>query len=100
MDWKTKENERLIQAFLTLKTDDEAKRFLRDLLTEKEIEEFANRLRAAEMLAAKKSYLAIGEATGLSSTTIARVAKWLYGKEGGYKLVFKKLEEGITNPRY
>ncbi len=91
MDWNIKENKRLIRAILTLKTADETRRFLRDLLTEKEIGEFANRLKAAEMLVAKKSYSAIGEATGLSSTTIARVARWLYGKEGGYKTIIDRL---------
>ncbi len=91
MDWKRKENKRLIQAILALKTDNEAKLFLRDLLTEKEIKEFANRLKAAEMLMQKVSYSTIEKETGLSSTTVARVAKWLNGKEGGYKMIIGKL---------
>lgn len=91
MEWSNKENKRLIEAILALKTDDEARRFLRDLMTKKEIEELANRLKAAEMLARKVPYSIIGEETGLSSTTIARVSKWLKGPGGGYKLIFKKL---------
>jgi len=91
MDWKSKENKRLIQAILALETEDQAKRFLRDLMTEKEIKEFAKRLKAAEMLTKKISYSIIEQETGLSSTTIARVAKWLKGKEGGYRTIINKL---------
>lgn len=91
MDWKSKENQRLIQAILALKTENEAGRFLRDLMTEKEIKEFAKRLKAAEMLTEKIPYSIIEKETGLSSTTVARVAKWLNGKGGGYKTIINKL---------
>jgi TrpR-related protein YerC/YecD len=91
MDWKSKENKRLIQAILALKTDNEARRFLRDLMTKKEIEEFAKRLQAAEMLTEKSPYSVIENETGLSSTTVARVAKWLNGKGGGYRTIIGKL---------
>lgn len=91
MDWKSKENKRLLQAILALKTDNEARRFLRDLMTEKEINEFSKRLKAAEMLMEKLPYSIIENATGLSSTTVARVAKWLKGKEGGYRTIINRL---------
>jgi len=91
MDWKSKENKRLIQAILALKTEDEAGRFLRDLMTEKEIIEFGKRLQTAEMLTQKIPYSIIEQKTGLSSTTVARVAKWLNGKGGGYKTIINKL---------
>lgn len=96
MDWKVQENKRLIQAFLTLKTDAVAGRFLRDLMTKKEIEEFAKRLKAAEMLTDKVPYSVIINETGLSSTTVARVARWLNGKEGGYRSVISKLRHNNT----
>src|SRR5439155_929064 len=92
MDWKSKANQRLIQAILALKTVDTAERFLRDLMTEKEIKEFAKRLKAAEMLSEKMPYSAIEKETGLSSTTVARVAKWLNGKGGGYRTIIGKLQ--------
>lgn len=81
----------LIQAILSLETPDEAKRFFRDLMTEKELAEFSKRLQAAEMLSVKIPYSVIEEKTGLSSTTVARVSKWLNGKEGGYKTVISRL---------
>lgn len=91
MNWKNPRNKQLLEAILSLKTLDETERFIRDLMTEGEIEEFAKRLRAAEMLNANTSYTEIRKATGLSSTTIARVSKWLQGKLGGYRLVIERL---------
>lgn len=91
MDWNSPKNKTLIKAILALKTPDEAKRFLRDLMTEGEIEEFGKRLQAAEMLTQNVPYSVIEKETGLSSTTVARVSKWLNGKEGGYKTILNKI---------
>ena len=77
---------------MALENKNEAEYFLRDLMTEKEIIEFAKRLQTAEMLTQKISYTIIKRKTGLSSTTIARVAKWLNGKGGGYRAIIKKLQ--------
>lgn len=91
MDWKSPENKALIKALLALKNEDEVRRFLRDLMTEGEILEFAKRLRAAVLLTDKVSYSDIVKETGLSSTTVARVSKWLKGKGGGYRKVLHRL---------
>jgi TrpR-related protein YerC/YecD len=91
VDWDTKTGRQLVDAILALKTPDETKRFLRDLLTPAEITEFGNRLEAARLLSRDVQYNAISEATGLSSATIARIAKWLYGSLGGYRLVLPRL---------
>lgn len=91
MDWKSTENNNLIEAILSLKNADEAKRFLRDLMTEGEIEEFGKRLKTAKMLSENVSYSKIEKETGLSSATIARVSKWLNSGEGGYKKVLNTL---------
>lgn len=97
IDWNIKEKEQLLSAFLVLKNKDEAGRFLRDLMTEGEIEEFARRLEAARLLSRDVQYLAIIERTGLSSTTVARIAKWLKGPLGGYKLVLNNLYKNYEN---
>ena len=91
MDWNSKENRKLVEMVLSLKTADEARRFLRDLLTENEIKEFASRIKVAEMLSRGVMYSAIEEETGLSSRTIARVSKFLKGKEMGYKTIINRL---------
>ena len=93
IDWNTKINKQLIEAILALKNADEAKLFLRDLMTESEIEEFANRLEAASLLSKDVQYNAISESTGLSSTTIARISKWLKGSLGGYRLVLSRITQ-------
>ena len=81
----------LVEALLSLETPAEAKRFLRDLLTEAELAEFGNRFCAAEMLSNKLPYSAIEKKIGLSSTTVARVSKWLNQGGNGYKEVIAKL---------
>lgn len=90
-DWKTKENKQLVEAILTLQNASEAQNFLRDLMTAGEIEEFSRRLEAARLLSKDVQYNAIIESTGLSSTTIARISKWLKGPLGGYRLILNRL---------
>lgn len=94
---QNKGTSRLIQAILALQTDTEAASFLRDLMTEGEIIEFSKRLKAAEMLTEKTPYLVIEKETGLSSATIARVAKWLNGEQGGYKMIIDRLHHHDNN---
>jgi len=89
--WENKTTEDLFKVVLKLKTQNEVKRFFRDLLTEPEIIEFGKRWQAAKMLSQKISYSQIEKETGLSSTTVARVAKWLNGKMGGYRLMLQRL---------
>ncbi len=89
--WSTKQTDKLFEAILALNSMDEAKRFFRDLLTEEEIKEFAARWQVAQMLAQKVPYSKIEMETGMSSTTIARVSKWLNRGMDGYKLILKRL---------
>ncbi len=70
---------------------------LRDLLTPEEIDEFAKRFQTAEMLSERVPYSVIEKKTGLSSTTVARVSKWLSGKEGGYRRVISRLHHHSTS---
>lgn len=81
----------LMNVILILKTRSEARRFFRDLLTERELIEFGNRWKAARMLAKNIPYTEIEKETGLSSTTVARVSKWLNSGKNGYKLILKRL---------
>ena len=91
MDWNKQENKRLIEALLTIQNADQAKCFLRDLMTEGERDDFAKRLKTAEMLLNKISYSNIEKETGFSSTTVARVSKWLNDGTGGYKDIIKNM---------
>ena len=90
LNWKNEYSNDLFETILKLKNIDQANNFFRDLLTEKEIIEFSQRWRAAKMLNKKVSYKEIEAETGLSSTTIARIHKWLKYGTGGYKLMIDK----------
>ncbi len=83
----------LFKAILSLQSLNECQNFLRDLLTEAELKEFANRWKVAQLLAKKIDYKKIEKETGMSSTTIARISKWLIGGTGGYQLAIKKLNK-------
>lgn len=91
MNWNTPKNQKLIKALLSLETKQEATDFLRDLMTENEIDEFAKRLYVAERLSENTPYSQIEKETGFSSTTIARVSKWLNSDLGGYKKILNKI---------
>lgn len=95
-----KKTENLTKAILALQDLKEAKRFLRDLMTEQEIIEFGNRWQAAQMLYNGVSYAEIAKATGLSSRTIARVAKWLNKGKNGYKLILQRMDSHHTNTSF
>ncbi|MEK9153747.1 MAG: YerC/YecD family TrpR-related protein, partial [Patescibacteria group bacterium] len=97
--WNTKTTENLLKAILALKNTNEAKKFLRDLLTEPEICEFGRRWQAAQMLSQKIPYTTIEKKTGLSSTTVARISKWLNKGMGGYKLVINRLNHHNPTPK-
>ena len=88
--WDGDDTTALAQAFLSMRDSGEMKAFLRDLLTESEIIEFAKRFRAARALSKSIHYATIEEDTGLSSRTIARVKKWFKHGAGGYKLAIKR----------
>lgn len=90
--WINPLTDNLFKIILTLETLVEARCFFRDLLTEEEILEFANRWRVAKLLAKKTSYSEIVKITGMSSTTIARISKWLYNGMDGYAKMIKRID--------
>lgn len=90
--WDNKDTDHLITTISSIKSKKEIKNFLRDLLTEGEIIEFGKRWRAARMLNDKIPYVQIVKETGLSSTTIARISKWLAKGAGGYRSVLKNIK--------
>lgn len=97
MHYKPSEAEKeLFEAIFSLKNVEECQKFLRDLLTEAELKEFANRWKVAQMLDQKIAYKEIEKQTGMSSTTIARIQKWLTAGTGGYKLMLGRLKYSTT----
>lgn len=89
---RNEKEKRLIRAFMKLGNEGEVAAFLRDLMTIAEIEEFSNRLEIARMLLEGKSYLDISQKTKVSTTTVTRVAHWLFHGCGGYRKVLKEIK--------
>ena len=86
------EVERLFEAMCTLRTPEEARAFLADVASAKEIADLAQRLEVATMLRAGASYLEVSHETGARSTTVSRVSKCLNGPAGGYRTVLSRLD--------
>lgn len=80
----------LLRTMLSLRTVDEAKMFLRDLLTEGEIQMIVERWKVARLLDEGQSYREISSITGLSSRTIARISRWLQEGAGGYRALLER----------
>ena len=86
----TEEVDKLFDAILSLKTREECYKFFDDALTPREVIDIAQRLKAAEMLKAGKSYTEVCAATGMSTATISRVSKALESGAGGYEIVMQR----------
>lgn len=91
--WKTPQVKDLSKALLKLKTPNEVTDFLRDLLTVKEIETFAQRWQVARLLDEGESFKVIQQKSGASSATIARVNQWLQHGMSGYRAVLDRLKQ-------
>ncbi|HSX29721.1 MAG TPA: YerC/YecD family TrpR-related protein [Candidatus Saccharimonadales bacterium] len=82
--WNKPAVAQLVQVVTAIVDEQTMRRFLRDLLTEKEIKEMSARLMAAKMLKEGATYLEIVERTRLSSRTVARISSWLQNGCKGY----------------
>ncbi|MDQ6984768.1 MAG: YerC/YecD family TrpR-related protein [Candidatus Dojkabacteria bacterium] len=89
--WKNKKSEDLFEAILKLKTVDEAANFMRDLLTEKEIEEFSSRFEVAKELDKGKPQRQVATEAGVSIATVTRVNRFLKNGMDGYRLILDRL---------
>ena len=81
----------LYQAVLTLRSVDECRAFFRDLCTPAEIEAMSDRWAVVEWLERGVPYREIHRQTGVSVTTIARVARYAAAGNGGYSLAARRL---------
>jgi TrpR-related protein YerC/YecD len=83
----------LLQAILTLRTLDECRDFFRDLCTPAELQALADRWSVVTLLRQNLPYREIHRLTGVSVTTIGRVARYLDHGNGGYALALRRLTE-------
>ena len=82
----------LVNALLTARTAEELRAFLKDLCTPAELQAMADRWAVVEYLQQELPYREIHRITGVSVTTIGRVARYLATGAGGYALAVKRLE--------
>lgn len=81
----------LYRAILALESESECNRFFDDLCTPAELEAMVDRWTVVLSLQDGLPYRRIHEITGVSVTTIGRVARYLQGGSGGYRTVLKRL---------
>lgn len=81
----------LYQAILTLRNVEECRAFFRDLCTPAEIEAMSDRWAVVEWLGRGAPYREIHKHTGVSLTTISRVARYLGDGNGGYELASERV---------
>jgi TrpR-related protein YerC/YecD len=81
----------LVEAVLTLKSVEECRAFLRDLCTPAELQAMADRWAVVECLQRAMPYREIHGQTGVSVTTIGRVARYLAQGNGGYALAAQRI---------
>ncbi len=82
----------LIEAFLSLKSEEELKAFFRDLMSERDLREFAMRWEVAKMLDSGVTYEQIQEKTGAAMDTISKISRWLKEGCGGYKMMIERMK--------
>lgn len=83
----------LFQAILTLRSMDECRAFFRDLCTPAELQALADRWAVVGLLQQGLPYREIQRHTGVSVTTVGRVARYLASGNGGYALAARRLED-------
>lgn len=81
----------LFTALAALQTPEECRAFLRDLCTPAEIQAMSDRWSVVEFLQRGLPYREIHRLSGVSVTTIGRVARFLAGGNGGYEVAVRRV---------
>ena len=84
---------RLADALMAMRDADECLALLQDLCTPAELEAIVDRWRVAEHLDTGRHYREIHDLTGVSVTTVGRVARFLTQGHGGYRLALDRTRE-------
>ena len=84
----------LYRAIVSLRDEDECRKFLQDLCTVSELKAMEQRMEVAMLLDDGLIYSEILERTGASSATISRVNRCLHYGADGYRTIIPRLKEG------
>jgi TrpR-related protein YerC/YecD len=88
----------LFNAVAALRTAEECRAFFKDLCTPAELQAMADRWAVVDWLKQGMPYREIHKLTGVSVTTIGRVARFLASGNGGYALVVKRVRNTRKSP--
>jgi TrpR-related protein YerC/YecD len=85
-----REQAALCEALVTMRDPAEMRALLADLCTPAELQALVDRWRVAQLLEEGLPYRRINELTGVSVTTIGRVARFLADGAGGYRMALER----------
>ncbi|MCG8368897.1 MAG: YerC/YecD family TrpR-related protein [Proteobacteria bacterium] len=83
----------LFEAVIGLETIDECRNFFKDLCTPAELQALVDRWQVVEYLQQGLPYRKIHDLTGVSVTTIGRVARFLTDGFGGYRTAVQRTHQ-------
>jgi TrpR-related protein YerC/YecD len=89
---------RLFGAIASLRSTEECRAFFRDLCTPAELQAMSDRWAVVDFLKRALPYREIHRLTGVSVTTIGRVARFLESGNGGYAIAMQRLNGTGTAP--
>ena len=87
------ECEILLKSIVAITNEEDAKKFLEDVCTIKELQDMTQRITVAKLLSERKSYQEISKETGASAATISRVSRCLNYGDGGYETILTAIGE-------
>lgn len=94
---KRRENEdALFCAIASLRSGDECRNFFKDLCTPAELQALVDRWQVVALLKQDMPYRKIHDLTGVSVTTIGRVARFLNDGFGGYETALARIDENAA----
>jgi TrpR-related protein YerC/YecD len=90
---QTAAEDALFRAIISLQSVAEFRNFFRDLCTPAELQALVDRWQVVELLEQGLTYRKIHDMTGVSVTTIGRVARFLADGFGGYKVAIERTND-------
>lgn len=90
-NYRKRTEDALFRAVISLKDVHECRNFFKDLYTPAELQSMVDRWQVVGLLQKELPYRQIHELTGVSVTTIGRVARYLSDGFGGYETALERI---------
>ncbi len=96
---RRKVEDALFKAVISLRDVQECRNFFKDLCTPAELQALVDRWQVVELLEQGLPYRRIHDLSGVSVTTVGRVARFLSDGFGGYRTAFDRITGGKRKPQ-